>query len=169
MPLMGAKELRETIQAAKRDAPVALGNALYSEAVNIIGAADPNVPYEFGHLRRSHFVELPVQDPTGPSVEYGYGAGFGLYVHEIPANHPKGGTDHWLRDEVVKALPGMDQRLAARMDDHPRGRPADVGAVPSQRPDPMEAIRAEAADRKRARARDRSRSIRAQNASRRRR
>ena len=114
MPLLNAKELREKVRAYKQAAPAALGAALYEEAVDIIGAADEDVPYEYGHLRRSHFVEAPKDTGGGPEVEFGYGAGYGLYVHEVPANHPKGGKDHWLRDAVNATAGGRAERLAAR-------------------------------------------------------
>jgi hypothetical protein len=167
MPLVGAKELREKLRVYKQAAPAALGAALYEEGVAVIEVADERVPYEFGHLRRSHFAELPRAGANGPELEIGYGAGYGLYVHEVPANHPKGGEDHWLRNAVLKRLPGMDERLARRTGAHlAAGESLDAGGIPTERPDPMEAIDAERADRERARRRGRAASIRAQNAHR---
>ena len=170
MPLLGAKELREKLRNYKQAAPGALGAALFEEGIAIIEAADEKVPYEYGHLRRSHFAELPHPGANGPELEVGYGAGYGLYVHEVPANHPKGGEDHWLRNAVLKRLPGMDERLATRTEAHlAAGESIDAGGIPTERPDPMEAIEAERADRERARRRGRAASIRAQNMRRRRR
>lgn len=167
MPLEGATELRQLLQQKKTDAPKALGAALMVEGIEIIGDADKDVPYEFGHLRRSHFVEQPKPGSKGPEVEFGYGAGYGLYVHEVPATHPKGGKDHWLRDAVNRRISSMPERLAARIEARPRGGFSDLaGLVPSLRPDPMEAINAERADRERSRRRGRARAIRAQNARR---
>ena len=168
MPLLGANELCEKLSTYKQAAPAALGAALYEEAVDIVGAADEDVPYEFGHLRRSHFVELPRDAGSGPEVEFGYGAGYGLYVHEVPANHPKGGKDHWLRDAVNSTASGRAERLAARTAAHleaGEGFEAASG-VPVERPDPKEAVEAERADRERARRRSRAAAIRAQNSAR---
>jgi hypothetical protein len=164
MPLVGAKELREKLRTYKRDAPAALGAALFEEGVAVIEVADEKVPYEYGHLRRSHFVELPHPGANGPELELGYGAGYGLYVHEVPANHPKGGEDHWLRNAVLKRLPGMDERLAKRTAAHlAAGESLDASGIPTECPDPMDAIEAERADRERARRRSRAASIRVQN------
>jgi hypothetical protein len=167
MPLEGADQLIATIKDLKASAPKALGAALYAEAVNIIGKADEDVPYEFGNLRRSHYVTAPQQGPSGLEVELGYGAGYGLFVHEIPANHPKGGKDHFLRDAMAQAEAGMADRIAAYMDAHPHGGADMQGAAPSVQPNPMDAINADRADRERARRRGRAAAIRAQNAARR--
>jgi hypothetical protein len=167
MPLEGSKELQADLQKYAKTAEAAFGAAIYEEAVEIIGGADENVPYEYGHLRRSHYVMPPAQGPSGTEVELGYGAGYGLYVHEIPANHPKGGKDHWLRDEMVKRQAGMAERLAKRTEAHiAAGSGFQSLGVPSERPDPMDAINAERADRERARRRARAAGIRAQNAAR---
>lgn len=167
MPLDGATELRKLLQGLKREAPAALGAGLYEEGVEIIAESDEDVPYEFGHLRRSHFVELPHEGTNGPELELGYGAGYGLFVHEVPASHPKGGKDHFLRDAFVKRMSGFEARLARRTQAHlVAGTGVGQLGVPSKRPDPMAAVLAEQADRERARRRGRARSIRDQNAAR---
>ena len=141
MPLRGADELRAKLADFRKNAVPATGAALYEEAIAAIGKADKDVPYEFGHLRRSHFVELPKDGPTGPTVEFGYGAGYGLYVHEVPANHPKGGKDHFLRDACVERMSGISARLAKRIEAHlASGTGIAPLGVPTVRPDPMEAI-----------------------------
>ena len=156
MPLKGGQDLRESISTLRANGPAALGASLYEEGIEIIGESDKNVPYEWGNLRRSHYVELPKMGPSGPSVEEGYGAGYGLFVHEIPANHPKGGKDHFLRDAVDKRSVGMSERLARRMESHlAHGTGIVPLGIPSTKPDPMVAIRAGEAARKRASAKRR--------------
>ncbi len=167
MPLIGATELREKLRTYKTAAPAALGAALYEEGIEIIGIADENVPKEFGHLRRSHFVEFPKDGENGPELELGYGAGYGLFVHEVPANHPKGGTDHFLRNAVNATAAGRAERIARRTEAHlAAGEGLDAAGVATDRPDPMEAIEAHRRDVEASRRRGRSRAIRAQNARR---
>jgi hypothetical protein len=165
MPLIGTRELKEKLARYREKAPGALGAALYQEGVAIIEKADEDIPYEFGHLRRSHFVTIPSAED--PRVTVGYGAGYGLFVHEVPANHPKGGKDHFLRDAFNARMPGIAERLAKRTEANlASGTGVETAGVASVQPDPMEAIEADRADRERARRRGRSAAIRAQNARR---
>jgi hypothetical protein len=162
MPLTGTRELKEKLARYREKAPGAFGAALYQEGVAIIEKSDEEIPYEFGHLRRSHFVTVP--DAGDPTVKLGYGAGYGLYVHEVPANHPKGGKDHFLRDAFNDRLQGMAERLAKRIEANV-AEGAGVGSVglASVQPDPIEAILAELADRRRQSRRVRAALIRSQN------
>jgi hypothetical protein len=163
MPLTGSRELKEKLARYRKAAPGALGAALYQEGVAIIEKADEDIPYEFGHLRRSHFVTLPSAED--PKVIVGYGAGYGLFVHEVPANHPKGGKDHFLRDAFNARMPGIAERLAKRAEGNlATGAGLETAGLASVQPDPMEAILAELADRRRQSRRGRAASIRAQNA-----
>jgi hypothetical protein len=162
MPLTGTRELKEKLARYRKAAPGALGGALYQEGVAIVEKADEDIPYEFGHLRRSHFVTIPSAED--PRVTVGYGAGYGLYVHEVPANHPKGGKDHFLRDAFNARMPGIAERLAKRAESNlTSGTGVGSAGLPSVQPDPMEAILAELADRRRQSRRARAASIRAQN------
>jgi hypothetical protein len=162
MPLIGTRELKEKLAHYRKAAPGALGAALYQEGVAIIEKADEDIPYEFGHLRRSHFVTVPSSED--PRVTVGYGAGYGLFVHEVPANHPKGGKDHFLRDAFNARMPGIAERLAKRIEANlASGAGVESAGVPSVQPDPMEAILAEMEDRRRRSRRARAAAIRAQN------
>lgn len=115
MPLQGTAELKQKLQDLRTSVPEAFAAALYEEGVAIIAKSDEEVPVEFGNLRRSHFVTMP-EKGTEPKVELGYGAAYGIYVHEVPAHHPKGGKDHFLRDAFLGRMAGLQERLVARIE-----------------------------------------------------
>jgi hypothetical protein len=136
-----AKDFRAQFERAKKairdlgiDAVKPAGGALFREAEEIMGDSKDNyVPVDFGTLRNSGFVDLPVIQGTRVTVRAGFGgpaAPYALAVHENPRSGKTGGVSpqgkkyqhfaavgQWKYLEIPfrQALRGMDARLARRI------------------------------------------------------
>lgn len=100
-----------------------ISGPLVEEAETIRAASMEIVPVDQGILRNSAMeVGLNVeQDSQGISVAFGYGGAAAQYAvkqHETPPNifrHTDGKTWKYLERPVMDAIPGMGERLAARL------------------------------------------------------
>lgn len=95
-----------------------LAAALYEEAENIMGDSKENyVPVDLGTLRSSGTVEQPEINGNSINVLLGFGgasAPYALRQHEdMSLKHDVGGAKY-LERPLLKAVPGMAQRIAAR-------------------------------------------------------
>lgn len=83
--LIGSKELRAALVAAKGRALTEAGRALYLEGEAVMAESRRLVPVDEGTLRNSGLVEPPKIEGTVVEVTLGYGgasSSYGLYIHE---------------------------------------------------------------------------------------
>lgn len=114
----GVAQLAATLNRIGREAPAALGAALYQEAESIMRDSRPLVPVDTGVLRASGVVGLPDLTPTGASVEFGYGGAANQYAtiqHERMDYRHASGEAKFLERPTLEAASGMGARLAARI------------------------------------------------------
>src|SRR4051794_23359067 len=92
----------------------ALAAALYQEAAAVMAESIKECPVDTGRLRQSNYV-APAEDLDDPAVQVGYGAAYGLYVHERgDLKHPSPTKDHFLSDPLARATDGYGTRVAKR-------------------------------------------------------
>ncbi len=94
--------------------------ALFEEAEAIMARSkDEFVPVDEGILRASGHVQLPVRTGGDVSVTLAYGGpaeAYAVIQHErLDFNHPHGGGPKYLERPLVEAVPGMGDRIAARI------------------------------------------------------
>ena len=74
-------------------------------------------PWKTGNLFKSHRVIEPTfSKTTGGQTSEGRvvnDADYSFFVHEIPANHPNGGEDHFLLNAATALSKGSARRIAA--------------------------------------------------------
>jgi len=106
--------------------PKVAGAALFEEAEKIMAESKRIVPVDTGALRSSGFVDLPRVGNKGPSVRFGYGSEYSVFVHEIPpppqksrggrsARHRPPTQWKFLEQPFKMAQRGMLKRLARRI------------------------------------------------------
>lgn len=97
----------------------ALDAALYQEAANVIAHSQEDyVPVDTGTLKASGTVLPPVRSGTRTTVTLGYGGAASEYavIQETREDfHHKVGQAHYLEQAVLDAVPGLEQRLGARL------------------------------------------------------
>ncbi len=116
--LRGSRALRRELKRRGKEAPKALGRALFQEGEQIMSASKRIVPVNTGALRASGHVQLPVIQGRRVSVTLGYGgaaAPYAVFVHERPARHNPPTQWKYLEIPLFEAVPGMAGRLAKRM------------------------------------------------------
>lgn len=107
---------------------LALDAALYQEASNVIAHSQQDlVPVDTGTLKASGTVLPPERVGSRTTVTLGYGGAAKDYA-EIQERredfHHKVGQAHYLEQAVMDAVPGLGERLAARLRaDIERGTP----------------------------------------------
>jgi len=90
--------------------------ALYQEAENMMTVSLSRTPWEFGDLKRSAHVKLPVTKGGATSVELAYGTDYAIYVHEIESNqHPRGGQAKFLQSAVEERATALTSGLTKRI------------------------------------------------------
>lgn len=103
---------------AVRDATEA---ALVAEADAIMAKAKPLTPIDKGPLAESGAVFPPEWDGETCTVTAGFGttpetAAYALVQHErTDYRHAPGKQSHYLAEPANEALPGMEERIAARV------------------------------------------------------
>lgn len=118
MRVTGSSIIARNLRELARIYPDKAAQALYAEAGIEMTEAKERTPWEFGVLKASGFVALPVRVGNQISVKLSFGgaaAGYAIYVHEDPdAYHPHG---QWkfLESTLQESRPFMAARLAARL------------------------------------------------------
>jgi len=80
----GDEELEDTLERLERNAPDALGAALYARAQPMMTTAKKKTPVDTGSLKQSGFVGSPIRDLKGVAVPFGFGKEYAFWVHEMP-------------------------------------------------------------------------------------
>lgn len=92
----------------------ALAASLYQEAAVAMAESLKECPVDSGRLRQSHYV-APADDLDDPYVQVGYGAQYGLAVHERgDLKHSAPTKDHFLSDPLARSTEGYSARVAKR-------------------------------------------------------
>ncbi len=111
-----SRALAAELARLQKEAPAAMGRALYREAEDIMARSkEIYVPVKTGALRRSGYVEEPTITSTTATVVLGFGgaaAPYAVYVHERQARHEPPTQWKYLEVPMNDALGGMAERLA---------------------------------------------------------
>lgn len=79
----GAEQLNEALKIAEAKFVRAAAAALYQMGLKTIAIAIRLTPVDTGRLRASNYCAPPAVDPNGVmTCEVGFGAAYGIYVHE---------------------------------------------------------------------------------------
>lgn len=106
----------------------AIAAAIYQEAAACMAESLKQCPVDSGRLRQSHFV-APPQDLDDPVAQVGYGAAYGVYVHErTDLKHNEPTKDHFLSDPLTLSTEGYAGRLTKRAQEN-LNRGVDRGSV----------------------------------------
>lgn len=124
----GLKKTNRILRQLGKRGPKVLSSALFQVALEIIGEAKKQVPVDFGHLRASGFVELPIIKNDNVSVFLGFGGpagkgnvnneknkidvGYALIVHENTRAHHDRGRAKYLEIPFNQAQSRMDNKVA---------------------------------------------------------
>jgi hypothetical protein len=119
--ITGGRELVAKLSALADNGRVghAAGAAIYQEGEAIMARSKEEfVPVDLGALRSSGHVQMPEVSGNKATVEMGYGgpsAPYALEQHEeMGYGHEVGGAKY-LERPLLEAVPGMPERLGARM------------------------------------------------------
>jgi len=117
--LEGDLKLQEVLQAAKKDAPLAVAQAIWEQANLIFAKSQVLVPVDTGVLRGSGGVSAPQTDANGYYVDVFYGgpaAPYALFVHEIIGNYHKSPTQaKYLEQPFMESLSDLQKNMASRI------------------------------------------------------
>lgn len=115
MRILGMQKLINNLKAAGPRGTKAIGAGLYLEGNNIMGDSKKQVPVDFGALKNSGYVTLPVMSGNNVAVELGYGGAARDYVipqHErTDFKHPEGGKAKYLQDPLMSAAGGFAKNV----------------------------------------------------------
>lgn len=122
--VLGADQLEAVLATAGPKAMIALRLTLVEFMTDVMAASQEIVPVgKTGNLKASGQVAPPEIDESSVKVTAGYGgaaSAYALIVHNMPENlkHPtKPGTHgHFLIDPLTKMLPGLEVRLAVKIE-----------------------------------------------------
>jgi hypothetical protein len=115
MEVIGLNELVQAIKHLEDRYKEALAAAIYQEAAAVMAESLREVPVDVGRLRQSHYV-APPDDLDNPVAQAGYGARYGIYVHErTDMKHNAPTKDHFLSDPLARATGGYAARVANRV------------------------------------------------------
>lgn len=123
--LVGADALIGLLITAGAEAAPALARGVYEEGQLAFRTSQKRVPYRWGILKGSGRLFEPVVQGGGVEVTLGYGGAARKYaaaVHEINKNYKNGKTYKYLSSAVEERIPGMEDRLAARISNILGGR-----------------------------------------------
>jgi len=119
--LIGGGHLVEALAKLGAEGPRELAKSLHEEALEAFAESQRQVPRKTGVLANSGVVLEPVVSGTTVTQDLGYGGAaskYALIVHEdLNANHPRGGKAKYLEDPVTAQVQGMDERIAARLEE----------------------------------------------------
>lgn len=105
----------EAIAAAKKRYQQAAAAAVYQEASAVMAESLTECPVDSGRLRQSHYV-APPSDLDDPVAHAGYGADYGVMVHERDdMKHAAPTKAHFLSDPIARTTEGYGERVAKRI------------------------------------------------------
>lgn len=114
MEIRGLDEVIKAMAHLAKRQKEALAAAEYQEAASVMLESLKECPVDSGRLRQSHYV-APADDLDNPIVQVGYGARYGLVVHERgDLKHGAPTKDHFLSDPIARVSEGYGQRIAKR-------------------------------------------------------
>ena len=111
----GVAEVIKSLERAARAFPEATGQALYEEGLGVQGLAVQRTPVDTGRLRASAYTAPPKTTSSGPEVEVGYGAIYGVYVHERTELRHTTGQAKFLESALNERSSGYAERLGDRI------------------------------------------------------
>lgn len=127
---MGTSVVLARLRKMRDEVPKALDRALYQEAQAIFRKSQKIVPVQYGFLRASGVVEMPVNH----EVVIGYGgpaAPYAIHVHENPeARHKPGKSYKFLEIPFMEAIGGMEARLAKAIEQDEQKAPPQAAEPP---------------------------------------
>lgn len=113
--IIGLQDLVQAMKHLQTRYQEAVAAAIYQEACTVMAASLQLCPVDVGRLRQSHYV-APAVDIDNPVVQVGYGAAYGVYVHErADIKHSSPTKDHFLSDPLTEATSGYSERLSKRI------------------------------------------------------
>jgi hypothetical protein len=115
----GQRELQKKLKALGTVLLLETGPALFTEAVEIEQASRKRTPVDTGALRASHETERPVVQRNSVSVTISVGgpaAPYAIKVHEMVEVPHRVGEAKFLEKSVLEAAPGLNARIARRID-----------------------------------------------------
>lgn len=115
MKIKGVEEVAKELKRLQRKYPEATAAALYTEGLRIERASVPLVPVDTGRLRATHYVSRPAKERRRVRVYVGYGANYGLYVHERTSAKHTTGQAKFLEQPFKAAMAGYSSRMAAEI------------------------------------------------------
>lgn len=121
MKLEGMDEVLKNLDAAARKYPEATAKALFEEGLRIQKASVERTPVKYGRLRGSAYTSPPKMTSSGPEVEVGYGAEYGIYVHERTEIIHRVGQSKFLESALAEAYSGYANRIAAAIEKYANG------------------------------------------------
>lgn len=113
MSVTGIAEVQEGLRKLAEISKEATAKALAEEALKIEAASADLVPVDTGALRGSHVVDI---SDGGLTAKVGYGKDYALAVHEILDSHHPVGEAKYLEKPFRAALPGLVDRVAAKVE-----------------------------------------------------
>lgn len=143
MGLEGLSGVKGKLAKLFRDAPGAVGAALYQEGLKVDELAVLKTPVDTGRLRATHYVGPPQTNGDHIEVPVGFGTDYAIYVHERTDVAHTTGEAKFLEKAMHERTAGFEERLARRarknLRDGVTAVPID-GSVPTspQDPGPME-------------------------------
>lgn len=117
--LRGDREMRRKLERMARRFPETMKMALRTEAETIMTTSKTQfVPVDLGVLRASGHVQQPVEKGGAVEVTLAYGGAaeaYALIQHERLDFQHRVGQAKYLERPMMQALPGMGERIAARV------------------------------------------------------
>jgi len=119
--ITGAETLTKLFQVVGATAfTMAVAQAAYAEATQIMLKSKAEVPLDLGTLRASGIVNEPVISGTTWEITMGYGgaaSAYALIQHEnLTFNHANGRSAKYLETPVQDAVPDFSKALVARVE-----------------------------------------------------
>lgn len=121
--IKGMRKMQRKIDRLRKEAPEAVGAALYERAVGVMTDSKKQTPVDTGRLRSSGFVSAPMEvgPGGGMKVVMGYGTEYAVFVHEdTDASHTTGNAKYLekalnakagqMAEQIAKAAEAMMER-----------------------------------------------------------
>ena len=114
MEVLGIDKVIAAMEHLNKRYREALAAAIYQEAAAVMAESIKECPVDSGRLRQTAYV-APAKDIDNPVVEIGYGARYGIYVHERgDLKHTAPTKAFFLSDPATRAVDGYAARVEKR-------------------------------------------------------
>jgi len=116
------KEEQDKLRKMTEAIPSELEKILFQEGWRVMNKSLRLAPIDYGLLRASARVELPVRDGGRISIELSYNTNYAWYVHEktvngTPVDYKAPGTRSlFLMDPLIESISEMEQRISKRLE-----------------------------------------------------